>query len=434
MRDFFDNLDSDEKELCKGVIIRYAAIPLMAEQYMYQISDGTEPAIALLPNLMEHFPQDKKDIKRLLFLLLLTPYREISTFAARGGLHKLWGISFDDANSMFIGYLLLSPKYYALIDEIREKNYKKKYTGDLRTQISKVFQKRYKKEIEMVVNNHVSYDEIAGLEQTDLEILKSAFELLPLQTTNNDHKNFLGVIFPIFAKRILQDDRDDRIDYTLRHRFLEKFAYFILNLPKEEITTYVQPFIENFHISREMSEFFQQFIYVENRLFKYDEFWIVWNAFYEKVADLCKTKSSYYAKEVINSYLLVGMPWDEKAKEWHTLKEREKMFFKKVAEEMGQHPAVLYSISKILNDIGSNFIDDGLTWISHILENNKQLISEKLETNTIFYIETFIRRYILKNLQQIRRSLPVKNQVIIVLNYLVERGSIVGYLLRDDIS
>jgi len=433
MRDFFDKLDSAEKVFCKEVIVAYAAVPLMAEQYMYQISDGTEAAIVLLPNLIEHFPKDKKEIKLLLFRLLLIPYREISTFSARGILHKLWKINFDDANSIFLGYLLLSPKYYALIDEIRKENYKKKYYGDIGTQVSKAFLKKYKKEIERVAKNNISYNELYGLEKVDLEILKTTFELLPLETTNKDHKKFLSVIFPIFAKKILQDDREDRIDYTLRHRFLEKFAYFILSIPTPEIVTYLQPFIDNFHNSREMAEFFQEFIYVEDRLSKYDEFWTVWNAFYEKVADLCKSKSSYYAKEVISSYLLAGIPWNEKAKEWHTLKEREKIFYKKAAEDMGQHPAVLYSISKVLNDIGSNFTEDGLTWISHILESNKHLISEELETNTIFYIETFIRRYILKNRQQIRKSLPVKNHVITVLNYLVERGSIVGYLLRDDI-
>lgn len=306
-----------------------------------------------------------------------------------------------------------------------------KVTG--KTQVSKAFLKKYKKEIERVAKNNISYNELDGLEKADLEILKTAFELLPIGTMNDDHKKFLKMIFPIFAKKILLDDRDDRIDYALRHRFLEKLACFILSLPTDEIKTYLQPFIENFHNSREMAEFFQEFIYVEDRLSKYNEFWTVWNSFYGKVADLCKNKSSYYAKEVISSYLLAGVPWNEKAKEWHTLKERGKIFYKKVAEEMGQHPAVLYSISKVLNDIGSNFIEDGLTWISHILENNKQIISEELETNTIFYIETFIRRYVLKNRLHIRRSLSVKNQVIIVLNFLVERGSIVGYLLRDDI-
>ncbi len=433
MRDFFDKLDLGEKEFCKEVIITYAAIPLMTEQYMYQISDGTEAAITLLPNLMENFQKDKKDIKMLLFRLLLIPSREISTFAARSILHKLWRISFNDANSMFLGYLLLSPKYYALIDEIRKENYKKKNYGDLRAQVSKAFQKKYKKKLERVAMNDISYDELEGLESIDLEILKTAFELLPMGITNDDHKKFLKMIFPIFAKRILRDDRDDRIDYTLRHKFLEKLAYFILNLPTDEIKTYLQPFIENFHNSREMSEFFQEFIYVEDKLSKYDEFWIVWNAFYEKVSDLCKNKSGYYAKEVIRSYLLAGVPWNEKAKEWHTLKEREKIFYKKVAEDMGQHPAVLYSISKILNDIGSNFIEDGISWMSNILEKNTQLISQDLEINTIYYIENALRRYLLTERQRIRASFQLKNQVIIILNFLVERGSVTAYLLREDI-
>jgi len=105
MRDFFDKLKPDEKEFCKEVIIEYAAVPLLTEQYMYQISDGTEATIALLSNLMEHFPIDKKEIKLLLFRLLLIPSREISTFAARGILYNLWNANFADANSMFLGYL-----------------------------------------------------------------------------------------------------------------------------------------------------------------------------------------------------------------------------------------------------------------------------------------------------------------------------------------
>jgi len=115
------------------------------------------------------------------------------------------------------------------------------------------------------------------------------------------------------------------------------------------------------------------------------------------------------------------------------IKEREKLFFKKVAEDIGHHPSVLYSLSKILNDIGSNFIDDGIIWISNILQKNNQLISEELETNTIYYIENIIRRYILTNHQKIKTSLQIKNQVIVILSFLVKRGSITGYLLREDV-
>ena len=116
------------------------------------------------------------------------------------------------------------------------------------------------------------------LEKLDLKTLKTAFELIPLNTENEDHKKFLDIVFPVFSKKLFQDD--DRYDYTVKHGILNKFAYFILNSIKEEIETYLKPFVDNFTNSRNMADFFQEFVYVEDRLNQYDEFWIVWNAFY----------------------------------------------------------------------------------------------------------------------------------------------------------
>ena len=93
----------------------------------------------------------------------------------------------------------------------------------------------------------------------------------------------------------------------------------------------------------------------------------------------------------------------------------------------------LYSISKVLNDIGSKFLEDGIFWVSDILQRNKNLFSEELEINTIFYIENIVRRYILTNRKKIRKTLKIKKDIITILNFLVEKGSVTGYLLREDI-
>jgi len=204
-------------------------------------------------------------------------------------------------------------------------------------------------------------------------------------------------------------------------------------LSVNEIQAYLQPFVDNFINSREMAEFFKQFIRVEDRLSQYEQFWTVWSALYDKVKDLSLKGNTYYSKEIIYNYLFAGISWNEKAKEWHTFKRRECAFFKKASEEMGQHSAVLYAISKILNEVASGFIDDGLEWISYILEKNQELELGDLESNTIFYIENLIRKFILTNRMKIKKSILVKKRIITILNYLVESGSIVGYLLRDDI-
>lgn len=384
-----------------------------------------------LPLLFKNFSRDTDYIKSLLFLLLLNPQIEISTFAICSIFYHLWEINFEDAHSIFLGYLLLAPKYNELKDKIRSENYKKDIYENSENQVLEALFGQYENELERIVSNKITYEELNDLDKSNLEILKIAFELLPLRTKNEDHKNFLKTIIPIFSKKLFIDDR---IDYALKRRFIEKLAYFVLTSTKEEIETYLRPFVDNFNDSRDMANFFQGFISVEDRLNQYEEFWIVWNSFYEKVVEVCRKKNSYhYAKGIIHNYLLAGPYWKEDVKEWHTLKEREKLFFKKVAEDIGHHPSVLYSLSKILNEIGSNFLEDGISWISGILQKNNNLFSDELEINTIYYIENIVRRYILTNRQKIKTTKKIKENVIVILNFLIERGSITGYLFREDV-
>ena len=432
IRDFFDKLNAEERDWCKEVVIEYASAPLKVKHYHYQISDGTEPSITMLPDLIKCFPKDERHVKLLLLLLLFSPWREISTFATNNILNSLWKIDFDAAHTIFLGYLLLKPKYDDLSNEIREENLRDNIYEFSEIQTVECFLERHGNELENVALNKINYAELGDLEQLDLETLKTAFELIPLKTENEDHKKFLDIIFPVFSKRLFQDD--DRHDYTVKHRILNKFACYILNSTKEEIERYLKPFVDNFTNSRGMADFFQEFIFVEDRLNKYDEFWIVWNAFYKNVVELCIRESHYnYSKTILYNYLLAWPYWNEDAKEWHTLKEREKSFYRKVAEDIGHHPPILYSISKILNDIGSDFVDDGIIWISNILQRNNQLTLEELEVNTIYYIENIMRRYVLTNRQKVKRSLQIKNRVVVILNFLVERGSVTGYLLRENI-
>lgn len=432
IRDFFDKLNSEEKEFCKDTIIDYASLPLQ-KNYQYQISDGVNAAINVLPFLLKSFVQDSGKIKTILLLILFNSHpvgsnQRLSDYSIRAVLHNLWEISFKDAHSIFLGYLRLAPKYNELREKIRKENYKNNIYELSEEQVLKSFIKRYDKELENIISDKITYEDLGNLNQLSLNILNTAFELLPLKTDNEDHKKFITQIFPIFSKKLLIDD--DRVNYTLKRRFLEKFAYFILTSTREEIEIYLKPFVDNFSNSENMADFFQEFVSVEDRLNQYGEFWIVWDIFYEKVVEICKTGSSYYyTKEIVHNYLLAWLD----AKEWHTLKEKEKLFYKKVAQDIGHCPAVLYSISKVLNDIGSNFLENGIFWVSDILQRNKNLFSGELEINTIFYIENIVRKYILVNRYKIKKYLKIKNNIVTILDFLIERGSVTGYLLREDI-
>jgi hypothetical protein len=246
-------------------------------------------------------------------------------------------------------------------------------------------------------------------------------------------------ILPIFAKRVFNDrnrnrDRDEEQDYMLNHNFFDKLAYFVLMSPASDIRGYLQPLIENFRVSRDADNFFARFVSAEDSLNRYDEFWSVWEGFYETISKMCKhNSSSYDVQSIVHNYLLAWQFWPKDATEWHSLKDREKLFFRRVAQDMGHHPSVLYSIAKLLNDIGSGFLNDGIVWISEIVKSNANLRSEELEINTLYYLEKAVRKYVLLNRKLLKTSIQAKTRLVTILDFLVDRGSVTGYLVREDV-
>jgi hypothetical protein len=434
IRDFGDKITTEDKIFCRDIIIQYAKIPLTIRNYRYQSEDGTEPSISTLPILIQHFPEKVSDIKSLLMLLLFNPWGDIVTFATRGIVNQMWAVRFDDAQALFLGCLLLRPKYIALRKEVTKENRQMGIFNIQETPIMELFNKKYENELNKISTNKITFTEMGDLSNLDFTTLEIAFELIPPNTYNTTHKDFLNVFLPLYAKILRKDRDEDKVDYSLRQRFLKKITHFILCSPKDDIQTYLQPFVDNFTDSRDYTNLFQEFISAEDKLNHYDEFWLVWNYFYAYIVKTFKNNRSHYSdEELIHNYLLAWPYWKKNIKEWHTLKEREKDFYKRISEDLGHHPSVLYSISKILNDIGSSFIDDGIVWLSNILQNNPQYTSIELETNTLYYFENIMRRFILINRQKIKTTLILRDQVIIILNFLFEKGSTAGFLLREDI-
>ena len=94
---------------------------------------------------------------------------------------------------------------------------------------------------------------------------------------------------------------------------------------------------------------------------------------------------------------------------------------------------MLYSISKLLTGIGSGFLNEGISWIADLLRNNTNLLNNKLEPDTIFHLENLIRKYIFLQSAKIKKDRKSKDDVLIILNFLVEKGSAVAYMLREKV-
>ncbi len=432
-----NELSRKEKKFCKDIILGLASLPLETD-YQYQISDGVEYAISVLPILFKEFPKEKKTIKTILLLTLFDPhsigmYAEFADFPTRA-IKELFSISFEDAQSLLFGYLYLKPKYESLRNQLLQENYEKGVYQLEEYKVIKLFIEKHKFDIKRVINNEINYEALNEIEEIDLYILERAFQLIPEKINNELNKKIAKRIINAFVPKILSDDRENRIDYKVRHKFLEKYAYFVLNLPQEEIYKYLEPLIDNFNASETIADLFEQFIYVEDVLNKYDNFWTIWESFKEKVFEICKEAKKYwYVDKIIKSYLFATVLWNENAKEWHSFKISNKMFFKEISQKIGHCPSTLYAIAKLLNGIGSLYSNDGIVWISNIIENNKNISKQKPKTNIIYYIENLIRKFIYKNREDIRKRINLKERILIILDFLVKEGSVVGFLLRKRI-
>ena len=439
IRDHIKDLSKKEKEFCKKIILEAASTPI-EKNYQYQIGDGTQPAIYTLSILFDNLLEGKENIKKILLMNLFNDYPigmggdNFHHFAIIA-IHKLWDKHFREAQSLLFGYLKLKPKFEDLWQRVRKENIKKGiYNKVNKNQIIEVFLEENKADIKKVVDNNILIDDLDDIKKIELYFLNVAFKLIPLKTENKEHKELVNNIIPVFVEKLLSYDRDDRVDYKVRHEFLEKLAYFILNAPKEEIAVYLNPFLDNFGGYQSIADFFKIFVSAEDYTDSYENFWHVWELFKNKIIVLCKNGDRYaHISEIVKSYLFAMNPWKETATEWHTFKTKDKRFLKKISEEIGHCPSCLFAISKLLNGIGSTYMNDGVAWISGMLINNKNELSKKLETDTVYYLENIIRKYVYKNREKIRKTIKLKQDVLNILDFLIEEGSVIGYMSREYI-
>ncbi|MDD3056644.1 MAG: hypothetical protein PHE16_12315 [Aliarcobacter sp.] len=431
LRDYLELLSIEDKEFCRDIILEFAYLPLK-ENYHYQVSDGIDKTIKYLPILLIHFPEFKNDIKILLLLHLFDDYQ-----IGMGGKHfydfAIEAINtyfISECNSFIVAYLLLKPKY----DELITSNYYGQKRVSKQDLLENFFQ-----------SNEEIYEKFASdelrlfdneIKTIQLDYLIVAFKMI-VTFKSTVEKEFTQKIVEMLCINIF-NRTDEKLDYDVKQQFIDNFAVFILEADKDDIQFYLQPLIDSFKPTEEMASFLTQLIYTQDRINRYDNFWLVWESLENKIIDICKDGEGYRDLDlIVKVYFLAwgkyGALWKDTAKEWHSLKDKNIKFFKKLTKQIRYVPSVVYSISKLLTGIGSVYLNEGINWIADLLKNNSNLSNEKHEPNTVFHLENLTRKYIFLQSEKIKKDRKTKEDVLVILDFLVEKGSSMGYMLREKI-
>lgn len=432
-----DKLSKEDKEFCKDIILSNIS-NLLSDDYDYQISDGVEASIHAIPTLINEYPKEAEDYTSIMVLTLLDEtsighYKRICDYVIET-IHKskLWEQNLKVAQSILFGYIKLKPKYKNIVAE------KRKELGWGRISKKYILEELEKRNPDFTFEN-ISFDAI-DMTSLDIHSLEIVLQLIPSDTKDKVHLDIYEKSLPLLASKLLKDRRsykDDSGDstniYLLRKHIFKNFAYFILQREKSEIDAFLKPFVDSFSSTEETASFIEELVSAEDYLYKHEQFWHIWNYLYPKIKELCAIPRGYHLKEIIINYLFAWRWWREGIEEWRSLRRENLSLYTNASKDIGNIPAVLYSVAKVLNSIGSNFKDEGVDWIHTIVSSNKLLHLDELESNTLYYLEKFLRKFVFLNRQKIKEEIKLKNKVIPILDFMVERGSIHGYLLRESI-
>lgn len=421
LRDYHVLFSKEEQIICKEILMEYARKSLSLT-YSFQYGDGTQPAIETLDVIIKIFPEEKKTIQIVLLYILFN--NDLVKICSINCLLKLWNSDFNYVHTIWLAYLNLKSKYEIIFQKIYNLTYENKHT-EIRKNLEEFFNI-----IESFFDEKQHCYETDLIKEYRLNILNTAFLMLPNGSCNEEHFRFCLDIIPKFVD-VFDEKHDYEIQYVKeKNNFLKKFSYYLLNLPKEKIKIFLAPLLLKEHLNEDFSKLLLELAVAQDVVNHYDIFWYIWLSCYDKIT-LLVNESKNILDDLIENYLFAGEIMNcDNAKSWHSLKEDNMNFYYNVAKDVGSHPHVLYSIARVFNGIASNFIEDGLKIIHMLVSSNTY---EHIDSNTIFYIETLSRNYYLLNKTKIKTDLQRKKMLIDVLTFLIQQGSDVGYIFRDEI-
>ncbi len=436
--EYLDKLSADDKAFCKEVVMTTIS-NLFNDNYAYQLGDGVEAACHALPVLMSEYPAEIDDyIVCVVFILFdeqeLGAYKRICDYIIES-IHKsnMWEKNDKAVQAILRGYVKLKPIYHSIISDLKAEQ---GYWGHISKQT--VLTELANREIDITFTD-LEYDK-ENVENLDIFDLEKVLLLIPSETTNEEYKGIIDIAIQKCASELFCDRHKrasnnavNRNIYSVRRNMFKQITRFLLNRELLEIDRYIMPILSSLQATEETASFIEEMILAEDDMCKREQFWYIWMQMYPYIKSLCLRPKDYYLKNVMTNYLLAWRWWRDDADSWHSLTIDNLSFYNMVSEELSHVPAVLYSISRILCTIGCKFKKDGVEWLYAIVSKNKALVLDDLESNTLFYIEHYLRKYVFENRENIKKDFRLKSKIIEILGFAIERGSMRSYQLRESI-
>ncbi len=426
LRDFSNQLDDELKNDCKTIILSAGYKMLESEQFAFQVEERKAIVNELSRMSSEETFIADWDNPMFLLLAIMMDYRKQYINNLVNPLYVLWEINPDIAKQFFYIFSTMIP--------LKNKE----------NTIS--FMESHKDEIMSLYSE--SIDNLESIDISKLDFNALMYLCAILNANDNSVLPFVIKSGKYIWQLLFTSKYDNGYNrnFYLEVDYKKWFADYLLNLSAEKQNELIKAFMPKVDINREFKDLLSWILICEDSRPRYDSFWNLWISIREYIfasyeesiesyKDINKSERIGLGREDALMYYLIANPfWSERVNEWHSLKEKDSSFYLVASNRLGYNPTTLFSIAYVLNTIGKKvFFNNGIVWLSSIIEHNPHLLHKTLPENTIYYIEEYIYYYVKKDNSNFRFDNVTKKKVLEVLDFLVNRGSTVGFLLREDI-
>jgi len=236
-------------------------------------------------------------------------------------------------------------------------------------------------------------------------------------------------------------DKGTYRDYRSECEYMQWLGDYVLNLSEEWQSILWERLMGNVTYDQRFRDFLHSIIDAGDVRPRYDAFWGFWNLLKKYIFLECEKRSErgyafhdglstdYGLGCVLTVYFLAFTD----AKSWHSLRGEASALYREAAGRIG-NAVTLYAIGRVLNTLGKDlFFDKGVEWLSDIVGDNAEFQDVSLPANTIYYLEEYMYRDVKKQIYTFKAEPRRRQRAFRVLNFLVGKGSSLGFMLREGI-
>ena len=195
----------------------------------------------------------------------------------------------------------------------------------------------------------------------------------------------------------------------------------------EDVETFFSPFLKHFDCSENSLEFIRQFLTAEYYIRSKSVFWEIWRVLYRAVVE----RGIGWNDDVLQAYLLADYL---SPTETYDFNDANLWLYDNAVNDFADSPATIYAIAQNLTTFASNYVEKGIEWLYNIVSAHPNISLRNRKKNVISNMEIFVGCVVRKNRAGIRGNKKMKDKLITILTFMVERESVQAFMLRDMIA